>query len=66
MHGDVEAFSQFLISLLDTPEKINLLTEVRYITSDYLTGSQCHIINVASSILVDPLSAHRISFTLIE
>lgn len=27
--GDVEAFAHFLISILDTPEKINLLAEVR-------------------------------------
>ena len=29
--GDIETFAHFLISILDTPEKINLLTEVRYV-----------------------------------
>ena len=30
-YGDIETFAHFLISILDTPEKINLLTEVRYV-----------------------------------
>lgn len=28
-HGGIKTFAQFLISILDTPEKMNLLTEVR-------------------------------------